>query len=101
MFNTSVTVGGNTQSVTFNSPCTGILQKSSPLSKFIRFQKGSVLEKWIFPVDGGKSSIEKEEITESDRYYGNITKTIKINICILQILIFGDNCYLCEYIKDI
>lgn len=111
MFNTSVIVGGSTQNVTFNSPCTGILQKSTTLSKFIRFQKGSTMEEWVFPIDGRQASIEKEEIISSsydvnnsrfnDRFTPSRIVKTRINICILQILVFGDNYYLCEYIEDV
>lgn len=85
---TKITMGSNSQTVQFNAPCTGILQRSHPKSKFIRFQKGSEMEKMIFPSN------------ETSPY---LTKSVyphdKIEIEVLQILIFGDNYYLCEVIQ--
>lgn len=101
MFNT-IKVGGNSSSVTFNQPCTGILQRSHPSSIFIRFAVGSNMEKWVFPHNGDKPHMCKTQDGSGVSY-----KTAKkyedkgnvIEIVVLQVLLFGDNQYLVEVIE--
>lgn len=46
MLNTSIKLGDT--NVTFNAPCTGMIQKSHPKSNFIRFKNTNNLSKWVF-----------------------------------------------------
>ena len=94
MFNqTTIKTGNNSQYLQFNTPCTGILQRSNPKSFFIRFQKDSKVESMVFPSNGNTPYIERIV------YKNNYTDTVKIDIMVLQILIFGDNYYLVEVIE--
>lgn len=86
MFN-PIKLGDSNQIVNFNATSTGHLQKSHPKSKFIRFQKSSSLEKTIFSIN------QKPYIIGVDRFD-------KIEITVLQILVFGDNYFLCEIIEN-
>ena len=86
MLNTNIKLGSNSQTVQFNSPSTGILQRSHPKSTFIRFQKGSELEKSIFPHNGQKPYLW--------------INGEKKHMVVLQILIFGDNYYLVEIVNE-
>ena len=67
MLNTSVYhIGGNTTNnkceVHLNNPSSGFIQKSNPVSRFIRFQRGSDIEKLL--LDNGVEL--KEDISKSD-----------------------------------
>lgn len=46
--NTSFNIGDITNRVSFNSPSTGIIQKSHPRSNFIRFHAKSKMAEWVF-----------------------------------------------------
>lgn len=94
--NTIMKLGNNSQTVQFNAPCTGILQKSNPKSIFVRFQKNSNLEGCVFPSNGQPPYIHEFRYDESG--YGEY-KSHKIEVIVLQVLIFGDNQYLCEVIE--
>lgn len=85
MLNTSIKLGDT--NVTFNAPCTGMIQKSHPKSNFMRFHKSSKMADWVF----SDYPRLKEEKYNSDK------------IIILQIMVFGDNELLMEYVyeKDI
>lgn len=101
---TYIRMGDTTNKVQFNTPSTGMMQRSHPKSKFLRFQKGSNMEKWIFPEDGKDSYIQKRgkwiEPIYKDRFNApGSYEIIEIPIEVLQILIFGDNYYLVEYVK--
>lgn len=74
--------------IVLNTPSTGMIQRSNPKSFFIRFQKSSTAEDWMFPIDGSQPKLLTREVP---REY--------VEIVILQILVFGDNQYLCEVIK--
>lgn len=89
MLNTSIRLGHNTQNVTLNSPSHGILQRSHPKSIFIRFQKGSSMEGMVFPTEG------IPYIHKSDTY-----PYPKREVTVLQVLVFGDDSYLCEVVED-
>jgi hypothetical protein len=97
MFNT-FKLGSNSQTVQFNAPSTGILQKSNPKSLFVRFQKGSKMEEMVFPSDGSNAHIHKYEYSDSMRDKYSDTNG-KIEVVVLQVLIFGDNNYLVEVIE--
>lgn len=87
MFNsTNINLKSSSTTVQFNTPCTGILQRSHPRSVFIRFQKESEMERNIFPCNGTTSTIKRY-----DKY---------IDVTILQILIFGDNSFLVEVVES-
>lgn len=85
MLNTSIKLGDT--NVTFNAPCTGMIQKSHPKSNFIRFHKTSKMADWIF--------------SDCPRLKEGTYKCEKI--IVLQIMVFGDNELLMEYVyeKDI
>lgn len=102
---TYISMGDTTTKVQFNTPSTGMMQRSHPKSKFIRFQKGSQIEKEIFPLDGSTPTITLEYYSERNFEYAvgwtggeKIKKQIPIEV--LQILVFGDNYYLVEYVKS-
>ena len=87
MLNTNIKLGSNSQTVTFNSPSTGTLQRSHPKSTFIRFQIGSEVEKTIFPYNGRKPFLWD---SNRDKFF----------VMVLQVLIFGDNYYLVEVVNE-
>lgn len=94
MFNTTqIKLGSNSQTVSFNTPSTGMMQKSNPKSKFIRFQKGSKMEEWLFPKENIDPTIQVKN------QYGVYNSTGKVTV--LQVLIFGDNQFLCEVVYDV
>lgn len=99
MFNTTnMKLGSNSQTVQLNTPSTGILQRSNPKSIFIRFQIGSKMEERVFPSDGTSPYIYKCEY--SSNQYDNYKETQgKIEVIVLQILIFGENQYLVEVVE--
>lgn len=86
MFDTnSIKLGSNSQSITLNTPSTGMMQRSHSKSAFVRFQKGSEMEKRIFPMDASNPIV--------------IRNGCDIEIVVLQISIFGDNYYLVEIVE--
>jgi hypothetical protein len=88
MFNTNtINLGETSQIVQFNAPCTGIMQRSHSKSSFIRFQKNSPMEKRIFPYDGTAPYIPN-------------SKNEHINIVILQMMVFGDEEFLVEFVRE-
>lgn len=99
MFNTTnMHLGGNSQTVQFNAPCTGILQRSNPKSIFVRFQKNSPMEDMVFPNNGINPYIHKYEYSDNGYDIYSNTKG-KIEVIVLQILIFGNNSYLVEVVE--
>ena len=106
MFN-SYYIGGNTTNnkceVHLNTPSTGFIQKSNPVSRFIRFQRGSDIEKNLFPTDPREkpkliyTTREKNEYSRHplDDYY-NVEKEAEVTI--LQVCIFGNDYMLAEYV---
>lgn len=95
MFN-NYYINGNTGNakceVHLNAPTSGFMQKSNPVSRFIRFKIGSKLESELFPL----SPNEKPYIECKD-YNGSIKYR---NVTILQVCVFGDNQMLTEYVFD-
>lgn len=83
MTSNSIKIGDT--NVTFNAPCTGMMQKSHPKSNFKTFPLISIDAKYIF----------------SD--YPRLNKDMKDKIIILQIMLIGDSGFLVEYVyeKDI
>jgi len=111
MFN-SYYIGGDTTNskceVHLNTPSTGFIQKSNPMSRFIRFQRGSKIEASLFPTDPRKKPvlIYKESIkNEYSRHplndYYEMDREEEVTV--LQVCIFGDDYMLAEYVfnKDI
>lgn len=93
-------LGGNTNNqkcvVNLNAPSSGFIQKSNPVSRFIRFQRGSEIERNLFPTDPRQNpSISyKESEWSLDK---------KEEVIVLQVCIFGNDYMLAEYVllKDI
>ena len=83
MLNTNIKLGNTS----FKTPSTEILQRSSPISTFIRCGRGSQMEGMLFPSNGASPYIEvgwdekKEEVD------------------VLQILVFESDQYLIEIVK--
>ncbi len=86
--NTSITK----TSVSFNAPATGIIQKSAPKSRFVRFAQGSRFEDNIFGIAPVMFTNKEDE----DRGYASERKPITI----LQVLLTTNNGFLVEYIFD-
>lgn len=99
-------IGGNTNNqkcaVSLNAPSTGFIQKSNPVSRFIRFQRGSKIEDWIFPTEPNDKPHLKQTITRE--YNGHPYESEeRVEVVVLQVCIFGDDYMLAEYViaKDI
>ncbi len=91
MFNTTnISLKGGNQNVHLHNPCSGILQRSHDNSNFLRFQVNSEMESTVFPKNGTRPYITK--------YYSGERQMIYI--IVLQILLFGDNYFLVEYVED-
>lgn len=83
MLNT-LKIGDITSKVTFNTPCTGLIQKSHPRSNFVRFHAKSQLANWVF-----------------SSYPRLVEETCNIKkIIVLQVMVFGDNEMLIEYVYE-
>lgn len=86
-------IGGNTttSTVSFNSPSTGIIQKSHPKSRFIRCHAKSKLADWIMAFD------EKPHLELKKGDWN--TKEI-IPITVLQLMVFGNDELIVEIVND-
>lgn len=82
MLNTSIKLGDT--NVTFNTPCVGMIQKSHPKSNFERFQNNSEMSRCVFS-DYPRLVKEKYEARK---------------IVVLQIMLYGDNWFLIEYVYE-
>jgi len=82
-------IGGNSTNVSFNTPSTGIIQKSHPKSKFTRFHSGSPMAKHMLDTDGNKLPVKRKGYSESYDY---------LPIVVLQLMIFSDGDLICEFI---
>lgn len=91
---TSFKIGDITNKVSFNSPCTGIIQKSHPRSNFVRFHYKSKMAEWVFS-DYPRLVEQKWKWAERtcDKIYAD-------KIIILQAMVFGDNEFLVEYVYE-
>lgn len=98
MFNTNLKMGSNSQTVNLNTPSTGMLQRSNPKSIFVTVEKGSVQEKNLFPNDGSTSVLYRHNYNTPgyDKY--KETKG-RVDVIILQVLIFGANSLMIECIE--
>lgn len=102
-------IGGDTTNVKcevkLNAPSSGFIQKSNPVSRFIRFQKGSEIEKKLFPTDPR----ETPKLTYQEKKYDYSNGFREWNeygeeeVTILQVCIFGQDYFLAEYLfnKDL
>ena len=106
MFNNHTTVikQESTKHVTkVKTASTGKLQRTNPNSRFIRFDSGSIMEEAILPLEGDARIITKEASYSMNfsnpRGPRDYHKEESIKITVLQVLIFGDNQYLCEILE--
>ena len=113
MFN-SYYIGGNTTNVkaevNLNQPSTGFIQKSNPMSRFIRFQRGSEVEELLFPIEPNVKPrlyyFDKKALpTNPDLSYWMRETKEKVyeDVTVLQVMVFGADYMLAEYVfnKDI
>ena len=102
-------IGGNTANVKcevqLNTPSTGFIQKSNPVSRFIRFQRGSKIEKQLFPTDPRDvPRLEYIERERKDVWSGHpwdrdyVERTCEEEVVVLQVCIFGADYMLAEYV---
>lgn len=91
---TSFKIGDITNKVSFNAPCTGIIQKSHPRSNFVIFHTKSRMAEWVFS-DYPRLVENKWEFSEHgyNRVYAD-------KIIVLQVMVFGDNELLIEYVYE-
>ena len=105
MFN-SYHIGGDTTNnkceVHLNTPSTGFIQKSNPVSRFIRFKRGSDIERNLFPTDPRKKpvliykeSVKNEYSRDPLNDYYEMDREEEVTV--LQVCIFGDDYMLAEY----
>jgi len=98
----SFNIGGNTTKVSFNTPSTGIIQKSHPKSRFIRFHNGSALAKTVLDYeDNSRLEIDNpsREFTINNAT-GKLAYHQTIFITVLQLMIFGENWIMAEIVND-
>lgn len=107
-------IGGDTTNVkcevNLHTPSTGFIQKSNPVSRFIRFQRGSELEKKLFPTDPREAPHLEYTVRHANKDWdyhpwtpSGYSETKMEEVVILQICIFGDDYMLAEYVfkKDL
>jgi hypothetical protein len=104
MLNTTVNsfkIGGNTTKVSFNTPSIGMIQKSHPKSKFIKFHFTSKMAERLL------DSIEETHVLKSvtkfhdiDRHYGSYEEQTKIPVTVLQLMVFGQDNFLAEIVYN-
>lgn len=82
--NTTFEIGQITNKVSFNTPCTGLMQKSHPKSNFQQFPKDCKMAEWVF------SDYPR---LQKDTYNAD-------KIVVLQIMVFGDEEMLIEYVYE-
>lgn len=76
---TSFNIGEITSKVSLNTPSSGIIQRSHPRSKFVRFHSRSSMSEYAF---SGRLSKDGPEIV------------------VLQIMVFGNDELLVEYVCE-
>lgn len=84
------------QVVNIKPACTGLIQKSSPLSRITQCNLKSPLAETLLHPEG--SYIGQQVWTKNDYYATGYWKNIKIPVTILQVMVFGDMECLIEYI---
>lgn len=87
-----IKLGTNSQTVNFNSPCTGILQRSHSKSRFIKCHINSPIADRIFTIDGSEPFINLKPHEHFDR------EKLPTKITVLQSMLFGDNNAMIEYV---
>src|SRR6187402_1268291 len=90
---TNIKMGSNTSNVVLNTPSHGMMQRSHPKSRFIRFGIDSNVEKWVFNRKKEKAYCYKQD---EEKSYDDFGKPITV----LQVMVFGDVQYLCEIVND-
>jgi len=90
---TNIKMGSNTSNVTLNTPSHGMMQRSHPKSRFIRFDIGSKVESWVF------NRIEKNAYCNKEKDEGD-WRSFGKPITVLQVMVFGDIKYLCEIVNN-
>lgn len=110
MFNSSrYYIGGNTtnnnSSVNLNTPCTGFIQKSNPISRFIRVKNNSVEFNRLFPSsfeEIPKITITKNHTDPYSKDQFGYPRTFKVEVdkpvIILQMMVFGQEEFIVEYV---
>jgi len=97
---TNIRLGSNSQTVSFNATSTGMMQRSNPNSIFIRFHKNSDLAKMVFPDNGNNPCIERFQYGSSK--YNKYKETDgKLEVTVLQVLVFGQDEFLCEVLDNL
>lgn len=95
----NICINKNNQSVVMNAPCVGTLQKTHLKSKFKRFHVHSPMARWVF------SDIPHLDETESNNREGKYDRAsgkymeISPEIVVLQLMCFGDNELIIEYVE--
>jgi hypothetical protein len=87
MFDVVNKQGGISSKIEINST-SGIIAKSSPESKFVRFHMGSVSADMFFALDRPHKAKEKEYPYKKE------------HVIVLQVMLCGENEFLVEYIDD-
>ena len=112
MFN-NYYIGGNTTNtkceVHLNQPSTGFIQKSNPVSRFIRFKRGSEIESLLFPTETNVNprlyytETKYQQSTQRNWESEVIRSKVYEEVTVLQVCIFGDDYMLAEYVfnKDL
>lgn len=90
---TNIKLGNTTNKVSFNAPCTGILQRSHSKSRFTNFGHNGVMSNEIFPLDGSQSKICTYRPPSNSFQRGDYK-----DITVLQTMLYGDNMFLIEYV---
>jgi hypothetical protein len=88
---TTIKLGSNSQTVQFNTPSSGMMQRSHPKSRFIKFDNGSNLAISIFSENPHTKDLRTSEY-QSSKPAGFVT--------VLQVMVFADIKYLCEIVNN-
>ncbi len=107
MLNTIVNkfkLGDTTTNVSFNTPSMGMIQKSHPLSKFVKFHFTSQL------ADRLLNSIEESHVLKTEiKYYESDDRNVmrssyedktKIPVTVLQLMVFGADQFIAEIVYN-
>lgn len=107
MFN-SYHIGGDTTNVKaevhLSQPSTGFIQKSNPMSRFIRFKRGSEIENLLFPTETNVNPrlyYTQTECVKSPVHSWDVVreeKKVYEDVTVLQVMVFGDDHMLAEYV---
>lgn len=93
-----IKMGSTTSNVTLNTPSHGMIQRSHPKSKLIKFKNNEYIEDAIFPSNGRSAYINLDGIYNTR--VSNYHYDRNVNIQVLQVMVFGDISYLIEYVED-